>query len=481
MIKIRPVILSGGSGTRLWPLSRKDYPKQFTRLFGEYSLLLHAFDLIDSSNLFVAPLLIGNENHKFFLLDACTRQKNLNATILLEPVGRNTGAAAITTALSEQEENILHLMMPSDHLIREPQAFCAAIRKASQAAQEGAIVAFGIEPEYAETGYGYILPQEQSKDSAVHKIRLFKEKPDSETAQGLIEEGALWNSGIFLYDPKSLLSEARKCAPDYVRLCEASLRNASYDLGCTVLPDLYRQINSISFDHLIMEKTHKAAVVPCAMSWSDIGSWQALWQVGDKDENGNVKRGDCTTLDVKDCYLHSEGATLGVIGIENLAVIATKDAILVAPITRSQDVRTLVALLEKKGIPATAAQKYQMRPWGSHEVMAHENLENGARFQVKHIIVKPSQSLSLQMHQHRTEHWVVVAGTATVECDGKIMRLYENESIFVPRGARHRLSNHGKMDLHVVEVASGDYLGEDDIVRFEDDYGRHKPRIIKFA
>ncbi len=473
-MKIRPVILSGGSGTRLWPISRQRHPKQFAELFGDYSLLMSCVQMIKEADLFLPPVIVGNADHKFFVLDVLLRLKQTGTTILLEPCGRNTAAAAVTAALAEavedeaQDEKVLHLLIPSDHVIKDHKSFFAAIRHAAVAAAEGKLALFGIEPTSPETGYGYIQPGDPTAWAKVQAIAAFKEKPDAKSAETLIKQGALWNSGIFLYDPQMLVQEVEQLASEQVELCRDALKKARMDLGCTMLDKTaYEKLQNISFDYLVMENTRHGVVTPCSMGWSDVGSWHALWTIEDKDATGNVIQGPVTVMDVEGSYIRSDGAAVGVIGLKDIAVVVTKDAVLVMPRDRSQDVKPLVAALEKAHYKAATEHTKVMRPWGSYEGVA-----SGDRFQVKHIVVQPGQSLSLQMHHHRAEHWIVVAGTAFVECDDVAKSVYENESVFIPKGARHRLSNKGKVNLHLVEVQSGEYLGEDDIVRFSDVYGR---------
>jgi len=467
-MKIRPIILSGGSGTRLWPVSRQDQPKQFAHLFGDYSLLTTTVAMLGESGLFAPPTLIANEDHKFFILDILARHPSEGTTVLLEPCGRNTAGAALTAALAEQDEDVLHLLLPSDHVIKDPGAFFTAVEKAATAAAAGRIALFGIKPEYPESGYGYIERGEATDWDQVETICKFVEKPEAKKAEALMAQGALWNSGIFLYNPKVLVEEIRQLAPDQIDLCFTALSAAHTDLGCRILERAaYEKLRNISFDYLVMENTKAGVVVPCSMGWSDVGSWQALWQLGEKDADGNVMQGPVTALDVHNSYLRSEGPVIGIIGMKNVTVVATKDAVLVAPRDRSQDVKPLVAMLDEQKHSVATAHRRVLRPWGSYEGVAA-----GDRFQVKHIVVKPGQALSLQMHHHRAEHWVVVDGTALVECDDVTKSLFENESVFIPKGSKHRLSNPGKVDLHLVEVQSGEYLGEDDIVRFSDKYGR---------
>jgi mannose-1-phosphate guanylyltransferase/mannose-6-phosphate isomerase len=465
-MRIRPIILSGGSGTRLWPVSRQKQPKQFVPLVGSESLFATTLTLTSGKSGFAPAMVVGSAEHKFFILDMLEHNGAPFAPPLLEPMGRNTAAAAITAALAETDDDVLHLVQPSDHIIKNDKAFLDAIASAVPAARNGSFVLFGIAPQYPETGYGYIVPADSK--APVRPIASFKEKPDEKTATTLIASGAVWNSGIFLYAPKTLIAEAEKLAPEILAQCRDALRDAKTDLGCTMLAkEAYEKIASQPFDRVIMERTKHGAVVACDMGWSDVGSWHALWQISPQDNAGNATSGTVVTRDVKNSYLRSDGPTIAAMGVDDLMIIATKDAVLVAPKSRSQEVKELVEDLRRDHPEMAADHARVMRPWGSYESIAQ-----GANFQVKQIIVKPGRALSLQMHHHRAEHWIVVAGTAKVEIDDTEKLVFPNESVFIPKASKHRLTNPGKADLHLIEVQSGDYLGEDDIVRFEDKYGR---------
>jgi mannose-1-phosphate guanylyltransferase/mannose-6-phosphate isomerase len=371
-------------------------------------------------------------------------------------------------ALQEQEKNILHLVMPSDHIVADEKAFRDAVSNAATIAANEKIVLFGITPDRPETGYGHIIPGDAINSSAVKVINTFREKPDHAKAIELMKQGALWNSGMFLYSPATLLKEAATLAPKQVEGCKAALQKARTNGQCIELDKgTYKTLDNAPFDTLIMERTKNGGVLACSMGWSDVGSWQALWEISEKAEDDNALVGPVITKDVKSSYIRSEGPVVAVMGLENCMVIATKDAVLVAPSNRSQDVKSLLATVEASHAQLALNHVKVPRPWGTYEGIAE-----GMNFLVKHIVVLPGRSLSLQMHHHRAEHWIVVAGTAKTECDGVEKMVYPNESIYIPRGAKHRLSNPGKADLQIIEVQSGDYLNEDDIVRFDDIYGR---------
>jgi mannose-1-phosphate guanylyltransferase/mannose-6-phosphate isomerase len=467
-MKIRPIILSGGSGTRLWPVSRAKAPKQFVPLLGDENLFAATLRSVSDADLFAAPMVVGNEEHRFLINDALESAKIEDATVILEPMGRNTAAAALIAALVETDPEALHLVRPSDHVITDTNAWRKALAQAVPAATAGSIVLFGIQPDYAETGYGYIQPGAAKTFDNVLNIAAFKEKPEEKTASQLIKDGALWNSGIFLYAPATLIAEAKKLAPDLLHKAQEALDKGRRDSDKVTLDaKSYATIANEPFDRVFMERTDCGAVVPCAMGWSDVGSWQALWQAASKDPHGNATLGPVVTHDTEDSFIRSEGPTVAVLGMKDVAVIATKDAVLVTPRARAQDVKSIVAAVEKSSPDLAQDHPRARRPWGAYETVAR-----GAQFQVKHITVLPGRSLSLQMHHHRAEHWVVVAGTAKVEINDTEKLVFPNESVYIPKGATHRLSNPGTIVLHLIEVQSGDYLGEDDIIRFADNYGR---------
>ena len=467
-MKIRPVILSGGSGTRLWPVSRAKFPKQFIPLIGDESLLSETLRSVADPSAFAPPMIVGNCEHKFLIQDRLEETGTTPALVLLEPCARNTAVAALVAALAETQDDVLHLVRPSDHLIADPGAWHDALAKAVRAAAAGFLVLFGIAPDHPETGYGYILRAQASDFMGVDRIAAFKEKPDTPTATQLIAEGALWNSGIFLYAPRALIEEARLLAPELLTQAQAALDKAQNDpRGLKLDAETYANIPAEPFDRVIMERTTRGAVVPCGMGWNDVGSWQALWQTADKNNDGNFLSDSVIALDTARSYIRSEGPKIAVLGMQDVAVIATKDAVLVTPLARTQDIKRVVTALEKAAPDLTQEHPRARRPWGSYETLAQ-----GAQFQVKRIIVLPGRALSLQMHQHRAEHWIVVEGVARVECDALDKLVHPNESVYIPKGAKHRLTNPGTRDLCLIEVQSGAYLGEDDIVRFADHYGR---------
>ena len=469
---IHPVILSGGSGTRLWPMSRTLYPKQLLTLLGRESLLQQTVRRIVERETFAPPLLVANEEHRFIIAEQLREIAVVPRALLLEPVGRNTAPAACLAALAltETDPDPLMLLMPSDHTIGDVDAFVDAIGRAAAAAQAGALVSFGIAPERAETGYGYIRRDgELDGVKGVFAVAEFVEKPGPEQAEKYIESGEhSWNSGIFLFPARVYLDELERLRPDMVAACRQALATAQRDCDFIRLgKDAFSTCAADSIDYAVMEHTRRAAVVPVSMGWSDVGSWDALWEMGSKDQHGNSLEGNVVAEETRNCYLRSEAGLIAAIGIEDLVVVATDDAVMVAPRNRTQEVRKLVARLVRDRRDEADALPTVHRPWGSFK-----SLHNGHRVQVKHILVKPGGKLSLQMHHHRAEHWVVVQGTAKIVRGEEEMILTEDQSTYIPLGTAHRLENPGKIPLHLIEVQSGSYLGEDDIVRLEDSYGR---------
>jgi mannose-1-phosphate guanylyltransferase/mannose-6-phosphate isomerase len=468
---IHPVILSGGSGTRLWPMSRTLYPKQLLRLLGRHSLLQQTVRRVADGERFAAPVLVANEEHRFIIAEQLREIGVIPRALLLEPVGRNTAPAACVAALMlvESEAEPLMLVLPSDHRIGDREAFTAAVERAAAAARQGALVCFGIAPERAETGYGYVRCGAPLATEGAFAVAEFVEKPDADHARQFVAAGGyFWNGGIFLFPARLYVEELERLRPEIVAECRRSLAEAARDADFVRLgKTAFAACPADSIDYAVMERTGRAALVPVAMGWSDVGSWDALWDLSDKDESGNAIAGNVVALDTRNCYLRSEAGLVAAIGVEDLVVVATGDAVMVAPRERTQEVKRLVAQLAREGRAEAEALPTVYRPWGTFKA-----LHNGERVQVKHIMVKPGGKLSLQMHHHRAEHWIVVQGTAKIVRGAEQMILTEDQSTYIPLGTPHRLENPGKIPLHLIEVQSGSYLGEDDIVRLEDSYGR---------
>jgi len=470
---IWPVILSGGSGTRLWPLSRSLYPKQLLPLIDSESMLQATVRRVANSARYHQPILVTNDDHRFIIAEQL-RQSGCDTTaIILEPEGRNTAPAIALAArfVQERDPDALLLVMPSDHLIRDEAAFAAAIDSAAAAAEEhDALLTFGIRPDRPETGYGYICcgaPLGAHND--VHQVDRFVEKPDLATAERyLADSNYVWNSGIFLFSASGYLEELAQFEPEMAEAADAAVSGGAWDsLFFRPDKDAFRRSPAKSEDYAVMERTRRAAVVPVDMGWSDVGSWAALWEVSPKDGKGNALHGDILVEDAANCYARTDGPVVALAGVEDLIVVATPDAVLVTCRERSQDVKLIVDQLKTNGRDEHVSHTVVHRPWGTYQTT-----DQGPRFQTKRIMVKPGEKLSLQKHHHRAEHWIVVQGTARVTRGDEVLDLHENESTFIPIGVTHRLENPGKIPLHIIEVQSGSYLGEDDIVRFEDTYGR---------
>lgn len=468
--QILPVIMAGGSGSRLWPLSRQLKPKQFLPLTEDGLSMLQVTARRLEGLPAQAPLLICNEQHRFLAAEQL-RQLNLaQARILLEPVGRNTAPAialAALQAVADGTDPVL-LVLAADHLIQDVEAFQSCVRAALPLAESGGLVTFGIVPTHPETGYGYI-----KKGSAVsaggYVVSCFVEKPDLSTAREYLESGDyFWNSGMFMFRASRYLDELRKFRPDIYEVCGSALVAAERDMDfIRIDPGLFSACPEDSIDYAVMEKTADAVMVPMDAGWSDIGSWSALWDISQKDLSGNVLKGDVLDMDARNCLVYADSRLVVTLGVEDLVVVETKDAVLVAHKSKVQDVKRIVDQLKTDQRSEYLSHREVYRPWGMYD-----SIDNGYRYQVKRITVKPGAKLSVQMHHHRAEHWIVVSGTAKVTSGEKTYLLTENQSTFIPVGQVHSLENPGKISLDLIEVQSGAYLGEDDIVRFEDVYGR---------
>jgi mannose-1-phosphate guanylyltransferase/mannose-6-phosphate isomerase len=473
MSLIHPVILSGGSGTRLWPLSREHYPKQLLALAGVQTMLQQTANRLDGLPGVQPPVLVCNEEHRFLVAEQLRELGKTPAQIILEPAGRNT-APALTLAslyLAERDENAVMLAMPADHVIADPAAFRAAVTQALPAVDQGYLATFGIVPNKPETGYGYIqqgLPL--TGHATVSRVQAFVEKPDAATAARYLAAGNyLWNSGMFLLRARTWLDELAQTRPDILAACKLAYKDGRQDGEFyRVNGDAFRACPSDSIDYAVMEKTDKAVVVPLAAGWSDIGAWSAIWETAQQDAAGNVAQGDVCLHETRNTLLISKHRLVAAVGVEDVIVVETADAVLVARRDRTQDVKAIVQRLKQQQRSEPLMHRRVHRPWGSYE-----GVDQGERFQVKRLVVKPGASLSLQLHHHRAEHWVVVRGTARVTRGEEVMLLSENQSTYIPVGVKHRLENPGTIPLEIIEVQSGGYLGEDDIVRFEDVYNRH--------
>jgi len=468
-----PVILSGGVGSRLWPLSREHYPKQLIALIGHYSLLQNTIKrlqgLLDQS----APIMVCNEHHRFLVAEQLRQIQVSPMHIILEPFGRNTAPAVAVAAIAAFSENpdAILLVLPADHLITDAQAFREAVNAGVELAQADYLVTFGVLPNRAETGYGYIKATQAIGNTKALSIERFVEKPDRETAQNYLDSGDYyWNSGMFLFKATQYLSELQRLAPDIFTACQHALNTAEHDRDFLRLNELeFGVCPSNSIDYAVMEHTQAGAMIPLKSGWNDIGAWSSLWDVSAQDAQGNVVIGDVITNNVHNCYLRAEHRLLAAVGVSDHVIVETADALLVAHKDHVQDVKHIVAQLKANKRNEVELHRKVYRPWGSYECIDGER-----RYQVKHIIVNPGASISLQMHYHRSEHWVVVAGTARITRDDETFIIGENQSTYIPLGVKHRLENPGKLPLELIEVQSGSYLEEDDIVRFDDIYGRHK-------
>lgn len=465
-----PVVLSGGVGSRLWPLSRELNPKQFLAMTGEISMLEQTLERALALENAEHPIIVCNDEHRFKVAEQLRHQHIDSASIVLEPVGRNTAPAVAVAALQalKHDPQAIMLVLPADHVINDSAAFAQAVATGTRQAAQGKLVTFGIIPTAPETGYGYIARGADDCDGSF-AIERFVEKPDLATAKSYLSEGNyLWNSGMFLLGAQAYLDELAAFAPEMLAAAEQALAQAASDLDFIRLDKpAFEACPSDSIDYAVMEKTQRGMVVPLACGWSDVGSWSTLWEIGDQDEKGNVVEGDVLLQSSNNSYVRSESRLVATLGINDLVVVETADAVLVAERDQVQDIKAIVNQLKllKRDEASVHTQVY--RPWGSYE-----SLVVGERFQVKRIIVSPGQQLSLQMHHHRAEHWIVVSGTAKVTCGETTSVLTEDQSTYIPLGTKHRLENPGVIPLEIIEVQSGSYLGEDDIVRFDDVYGR---------
>ena len=460
-----PVILAGGSGTRLWPLSRSLYPKQFLKLANEKSLLQNTIDratAVCDGQL----IIVCNEDHRFLTAEQM-RESDQEGVILLEPAMRNTAPAIALAALHalKQHKDATITVLAADHVISDIQQFAVHVKEALNCSHDGALVTFGVVPDRPETGYGYI----KATGGGISDIARFEEKPNADTAKQYVDSGDYyWNSGMFVFKASSYLDALKRFAPEMLTACTTAYENATEDLDfIRVDIEAFAACESISVDYAVMEKADNAMVVPFNAGWSDIGSWDAVHSISDKDKNGNAKTGDAMLINSENFYINASTRLVAALGLQNISIIETSDCILVTHNDHAQDAKKIAAMLKEAGRNEADTHTKCYRPWGSYQTI---NL--GQRFQVKRITVKPGAKLSLQKHHHRAEHWIVVEGTAIVTCDGEEIMLTENQSTYLPLGATHRLDNPGKIPLELIEVQSGSYLGEDDIVRFDDVYGR---------
>ena len=469
---LHPVILSGGSGTRLWPLSRSQYPKQLLPLLSEKRLLQEAVLRVQDPQRFASPLVIANDEHRFIIAEQLRAIDVKPRALVLEPQGRNTAPAICVAALilAAEEPDALLLVLPSDHAIQHRAAFLAGVDRAAAAARAGALVTFGVTPDRPETGYGYIRRGSPwPRVEGCFAVAQFVEKPDRPRAEAMLAAGDhYWNSGMFLFPAKLVLEELGRREPAMVESCKRALAEAAADLDFLRLERAaFAAARSVSIDYAVMEHTKSAAVVPVTIGWSDMGTFDALWHAGSKDASGNVAIGDVVTEEARGSYLRADHGLVTALGVEDLVIVATADAVMVAPRARAQDLKQLVQRLEREGRSEARSHPLVHRPWGSFR-----SIHSGDRVQVKHIVVNPGGKLSLQFHRKRAEHWVIVRGIATVTRGSETLTLHEDQSTYIPLGMPHRLENQGSQPLHLIEVQTGSYLGEDDIVRLDDSYGR---------
>jgi mannose-1-phosphate guanylyltransferase/mannose-6-phosphate isomerase len=465
---IVPLIMCGGAGTRLWPASREGRPKQFLPLFGRDSSFQDTILRVSNSTLFSRPIVITNDQYRFLVVEQLAAIK-IEADVLLEPIRRDSGPAiaAGTAFAARREDDPLVVALAADHVVSDSEAFASACKIAAEAAVADHIVTFGVRPTRSATQYGYIRVG-RPINPEIFAIKRFVEKPDAKSAERYVKEGCLWNTGNFMFRANFLLDEYRAFEPESVDAVISSVEKAGTDLGFVTLdPESFHRTVSKSIDYAVMERTKRAAVLPVAYGWSDVGSWQAVWELSNQDSRGNSAHGNVTFLDSHNSYVTTDKQLVALFGVDNLVVATTDDAVLVAKRDDGDGLKRLVRVLRDKAPKVTEEHLKVHRPWGSYQ-----SIDQGARFQVKRIIVKQGGRLSLQLHHHRSEHWVVVRGTARVTVGDAVKIIHENESVYIPIGAKHRLENPGKIDLELIEVQTGSYLGEDDIIRIEDDYRR---------
>lgn len=465
---IIPVVLCGGSGTRLWPLSRQGHAKQHVPILGGESPFQRTLRRLAALDEIATPIVVTNGEGRFMVADQAS-ETGVTVSVVIEPEARDTFAAiaAATVLARRQAPDAIVLVLPSDHLVPDIDAFGRAVREAAMAARSGGLVTFGLRPTAPATGFGYIRPGEVSIGKA-RRIAAFVEKPDAAAAERLIADGCLWNAGMFCFQAEAGLAEMERLLPEATAAAMAAVDEAVDDIGALRLGPSFAAATRISFDYAVMEKTDRAVVVPADFAWSDIGDWRAIWEQSQHDPDGMACEGDVVTLDSTDCYVRSTSRLVCTLGVENLAIVDTPDALLVAALDRTQDVKALVGLLNRDNRAEAVVPARVYRPWGWYQTM-----DLGDRFRVKRIQVTPGRKLSLQQHHHRAEHWIVVRGTAEVTRDQETVLLRENESIYLPLGCIHRLANPGRIPVEIIEVQTGSYLEEDDIVRIEDDFGRN--------
>lgn len=467
-----PVVLAGGVGSRLWPISRSMLPKQFIDFPNlQGTLFQNTLSRLDGLNDISDPLVVCNSDHRFLVAEQLRALQKKHSTILLEPIGRNTAPAVALAALSAQQDhaNPVLLVLPADHLIQDQAALHAAIEQGMRVAQEGYLVTFGIVPGAPETGYGYIEKGEALGETSAFAVNRFVEKPDLSTAESyLADDRYLWNSGMFMFTAASYLQELKRHAADIFEKCHEAYAQLERGEDFHLIPEaLFADCRSDSIDYAVMEKTKSAVVIPLDAGWSDLGAWDAVWDVQEKDGSGNVLNGDVIIDEVVNSYIQSQSRLVAVAGIENVIVVETADAVLVADKSKAQSVKQLVEQLQSRNRDESETHRLVYRPWGSYE-----SLEIRQGYQLKHIVVNPGASLSLQKHRHRAEHWTVLKGVVLVTCDDREFELGVNESTFIPLGSKHRLTNNSLEPVEIIEIQIGDYLGEDDIVRYEDKYDR---------